>query len=86
MLIKFWRILVFFGLISIAVNKVTSKPYNGLTNRIVNGFDALDGQFPYQISLRRNNYHHCGGSIISKRFILTAAHCVGENFGDGFEA
>ncbi|KAM7347493.1 transmembrane protease serine 9-like [Cochliomyia hominivorax] len=46
--------------------------------RIVGGVDAIEGQFPYQISLRLNGSHICGGSIISRNYILTAAHCVGD--------
>ncbi|XP_076620357.1 transmembrane protease serine 9-like [Colletes latitarsis] len=45
-------------------------------SQIVGGFDAPDGKFPYQVSLRYNGNHFCGGSIISPRYILTAAHCV----------
>ena len=45
--------------------------------RIFNGMDAMEGQFPYQVSLKRNNGHYCGGSIISRNYILTAAHCAG---------
>ncbi|XP_060534919.1 chymotrypsin-2-like [Cylas formicarius] len=44
--------------------------------RIVNGTDASEGEFPYVVSLRYNLSHVCGASILSDRFILTAAHCV----------
>ncbi|XP_063216641.1 uncharacterized protein LOC134527677 isoform X2 [Bacillus rossius redtenbacheri] len=44
--------------------------------RIVGGQRAHQGQFPYQVSLRRNGYHACGGAIISSTMVLTAAHCV----------
>ncbi|XP_024891146.1 chymotrypsin-1-like, partial [Temnothorax curvispinosus] len=43
---------------------------------IVGGSDAPPGKFPYQISLRKNGRHFCGGSIINKYTILTAAHCI----------
>lgn len=49
---------------------------------IFGGRDALEGQFPYQVSLRErvSGQHFCGGSIISNRFILSAAHCLdGDN-------
>ncbi|XP_024893966.1 chymotrypsin-1-like [Temnothorax curvispinosus] len=38
--------------------------------------DASVGKFPYQVSLRYDDKHDCGGSIINKRNILTAASCV----------
>ena len=46
-------------------------------SRIINGQNAKNGQFPHMVSLQSSlTYsHHCGGSILSSRFILTAAHC-----------
>ena len=43
---------------------------------IVNGNEAYPGQFPWQVSLRTISQHHlCGGALINKRHVLTAAHC-----------
>lgn len=43
--------------------------------RIVGGYDAENGEFPYQVSLQTKK-HFCGGSILNEKWILTAAHCV----------
>ncbi|KAH8405081.1 hypothetical protein KR222_000249, partial [Zaprionus bogoriensis] len=44
--------------------------------RIVNGESIDIVQTPWQISLLFNSQHYCGGSILSSRIILTAAHCL----------
>jgi trypsin len=46
-----------------------------VSTNIVGGRDANDGEIPYIYSLRRTS-HSCGGSILTERTLITAAHCV----------
>ncbi|CAG12519.1 unnamed protein product, partial [Tetraodon nigroviridis] len=47
-----------------------------LQKRIINGRDCLDNERPYQVKFEEPlGFHRCGGSLISDRWILTAAHC-----------
>ncbi|XP_044757150.1 trypsin-3-like [Coccinella septempunctata] len=46
--------------------------------RIIDGMLADIKEFPYQVSIMYQGEHHCGGSIISTKYILTAAHCANQ--------
>uniref|UniRef100_A0A1B0GHB6 trypsin n=1 Tax=Lutzomyia longipalpis TaxID=7200 RepID=A0A1B0GHB6_LUTLO len=45
-------------------------------HRIVGGKPVSIEDIPYQVSVNFFGQHLCGGSILSERFILTAAHCI----------
>lgn len=47
-----------------------------LGHRVVNGQIVSLGARAFQVALLRKNKFACGGSFVSRRFVLTAAHCV----------
>ncbi|CAM9819849.1 unnamed protein product [Bubo scandiacus] len=46
------------------------------TARVVGGTDVPPGRWPWQVSVYHGSQHRCGGSVLARDWIVTAAHCV----------
>jgi trypsin len=71
------REIIFVFLFAIICCKVLAR--NGgrsIGGRIVGGSEIEIEAIPYQVSVRFYESHICGGSILSARFVITAAHCT----------
>ncbi|EDW75316.1 uncharacterized protein Dwil_GK19756 [Drosophila willistoni] len=72
-----WLILIIAA--TIASNGILANPTElGIQGRIISGKEAVVGQFPWHVILKRDEWDDllCGGSIISDTWVLTAAHCA----------
>lgn len=64
---------IFFAIICC---KVSARNERSIGGRIVGGTEIEIEAIPFQVSVRFYDSHICGGSILSARFVLTAAHCT----------
>ncbi|XP_011299059.1 chymotrypsin-2 [Fopius arisanus] len=64
-----------FCLFLIAAQAISVSVGIGRSQKIVGGVDVSDAEYPFLVGIDTDD-SFCSGSIISRRYVLTAAHCV----------
>ncbi|XP_037641239.1 elastase-1-like [Sebastes umbrosus] len=79
------RLLVLTGLAALVLAELEPQPryLEDITERVVGGEVAKPNSWPWQVSLQvkdGSNFNHvCGGTLIERGWVMTAAHCVDSN-------
>ncbi|XP_073922805.1 transmembrane protease serine 5 isoform X2 [Castor canadensis] len=60
-------------IVSLKCSECGARP---LASRIVGGQAVAPGRWPWQASVTLGSRHTCGGSVLSPRWVVTAAHCM----------
>ncbi|NXA37643.1 OVCH2 protein, partial [Eudromia elegans] len=55
-----------------------------LFSRVMGGEEAVPYSWPWQVSVQLSDEHICGGAVLAKEWVVTAAHCLRskEPYGD----
>ncbi|XP_058794512.1 chymotrypsin-1-like [Phymastichus coffea] len=63
-------------ILSLAYLTDSTEVQEELDLRIQNGENTEPQEIPYVVSLQTKGDHFCGGAILNKYYVLTAAHCI----------
>uniref|UniRef100_A0A669QZ76 Peptidase S1 domain-containing protein n=1 Tax=Phasianus colchicus TaxID=9054 RepID=A0A669QZ76_PHACC len=70
---------VFLTLILSFLDDVCGMPSNQprfIFSRIIGGEEAVPHSWPWQVSIQISDQHICGGAVLDKEWVVTAAHSV----------
>lgn len=73
------KAFVIWSLCNISVSEqslfLTVCAHGPMHPHVVGGVNAPEKAYPWMVSLHNPTCHFCGGSLISKEWVLSAAHC-----------
>lgn len=67
------------------VSHSSAKTRVDASSSIVGGTSTTASNFPWQVLITANSKEFCGGSLIHPMIILTAAHCLVDDYGNYYE-
>ncbi|KAM3967355.1 serine protease nudel [Aphomia sociella] len=66
-------------------NKVSDIRKKRAQSRVVGGKPSQPAAWPWMAAMYRNGMFHCGGVVITQRWVMSAAHCVHEFWNHYYE-
>lgn len=69
-------VTILFALVAGAYTLSLAPKFKFSQGDIIDGVVAQKGEAPFIVSLQHLSSHFCAGSIISDKWVLTAAHCL----------
>lgn len=79
-------VAVVAALIAVVTAESTEQKYELTNSRITNGHNAVAHSAPWIVTLQWGPVtprQHCGGSIVTASWVVTAAHCLGGHTNSG---
>lgn len=61
--------------VSDAICGMPSNQPRFIFSRIIGGEEAVPYSWPWQVSVQISDEHICGGAVLAKEWVVTAAHC-----------